>query len=120
MHARGSRLLHAIDQVTSRSTVAWILLSADALWVVVSAAIGFPSRFETIFQSLVAALTLALVFVVQHTQTREQLVTQRKLDEILASLPHADNAVIGLEDATDLELRAVHQDHRQLREEATG
>ncbi len=120
VHARGSRLLHAIDQVTSRSSVAWVLLSVDALWVVISAAIGFPSRLETIFQTLVAALTLALVFVLQHTQTREQLVTQRKLDEILASLPHADNAVIGLEDADDLELLAVHQDHRQLREEATS
>jgi low affinity Fe/Cu permease len=120
VHARASRLLHTIDQIASRSMVAWVLLSADALWVVFSAAVGFPSRLETIFQTLVAALTLALVFVLQHTQTREQLVTQRKLDAILAALPHADNAIIGLEDASDLELLAVHEDHRQLREEATG
>ena len=66
-----------------------------------------------------AALTFALVFVIQHTQTREQLVTQRKLDEILRALPGADNAVIGLEDATDVELSAVHEDHRQLRDQAT-
>jgi low affinity Fe/Cu permease len=119
-HTTGSRLLHGIDQVTSRPMVAWVLLSADLIWVVFSVAVGFPSRLETIFQTLVAALTLALVFVIQHTQTREQLVTQRKLDEILRALPGADNAVIGLEDATDGELSAVHQDHRQLREEATG
>jgi low affinity Fe/Cu permease len=119
-HTTGSRLLHGIDQITSRPMVAWVLLSGDLIWVVFSVAVGFPSRLETIFQTLVAALTLALVFVIQHTQTREQLVTQRKLDEILRALPGADNAVIGLEDATDGELSAVHQDHRQLREEATG
>jgi low affinity Fe/Cu permease len=119
-HTTGSRLLHGIDQLTSRPMVAWVLLSGDLIWVVFSVAVGFPSRLETIFQTLVAALTLALVFVIQHTQTREQLVTQRKLDEILRALPGADNAVIGLEDATDGELSAVHQDHRQLREEATG
>jgi low affinity Fe/Cu permease len=119
-HTTGSRLLHGIDQITSRPMVAWALLSGDVIWVVFSVAVGFPSRLETIFQTLVAALTLALVFVIQHTQTREQLVTQRKLDEILRALPGADNAVIGLEDATDGELSAVHQDHRQLREEATG
>lgn len=119
-HTTGSRLLHGIDQITSRPMVAWVLLSGDLIWVVFSAAVGFPSRLETIFQTLVAAMTLALVFVIQHTQTREQLVTQRKLDEILRALPGADNAVIGLEDATDRELSAVHQDHRQLREEATG
>jgi hypothetical protein len=42
-----------------------------------SVAVGFPTRLETIFPTLVAALTLALVFVIQHTQAREQLVTQR-------------------------------------------
>jgi low affinity Fe/Cu permease len=66
------------------------------------------------------ALTLALVFVIQHTQAREQLVTQRKLDELLQALSRADNAVIGLEDASDAELAAVHDEHRALREEATG
>ncbi len=116
----GSQLLHMIDRVSSRPTVAWTLLTADLLWVVFSAAVGFPSRLETIFQTLVSAATLALVFVIQHTQAREQLVTQRKLDEILRALPRADNSMIGLEEATDSELTAVHADHRKLRELATG
>ena len=118
--APGSQLLHSIDQLSSRPLVSWTLLIADLAWVVLSVAFGFPSRLETIFQTLVAALTLALVFVIQHTQAREQLVTQRKLDEILQALPRADNAVIGLEDATDGELASVHNEHRALREEATG
>lgn len=117
--SRGSRPLHVIDQLTSRPGVAWTLLCLDLAWVVLSVAFGFPNRVETIFQTLVAALTLALVFVIQHTQAREQLVTQRKLDEILQALPRADNAVIGLEDATDTQLAALHDDHRQLRHQAT-
>ena len=116
----GSRLLHAIDQLTSRPVVAAALLVGDVLWVVVSVAVGFPSRLETIFQTLVAAITLALVFVIQHTQSREQLVTQRKLDEILRALPHADNTMVGLEDATDEELAAVHDEHRAVRDRAIG
>ena len=56
-----------------------------AVWVLVSLADGFPGRWETVFQTLVAALTLtlAMVFVIQHTQARQQAATQRKLDEIL-------------------------------------
>jgi low affinity Fe/Cu permease len=117
--SRGSRPLHAIDRLTSQPVIAWTLLSLDLAWVVLSVAFGFPSRIETIFQTLVAALTLALVFVIQHTQAREQLVTQRKLDEILRALPRADNAVIGLEDASDTQLASLHDDHRQLRQKAT-
>jgi low affinity Fe/Cu permease len=118
-HTLGSRPLQAIDQLTSRPLVAWSLLSLDLLWVVLSAAFGFPSRLETIFQTLIAALTLALVFVIQHTQAREQVVTQRKLDELLQALPRANNAVIGLEDATDTQLAHLHDGHRHLRHEAT-
>ena len=118
--APGSRLLHEIDQLSSRPIVAWVLVVADVVWVLVSVVFGFPSRLETIFQTLVAALTLALVFVIQHTQAREQLVVQRKLDEILRALPKADNAVIGLEDASDEELAEVHEEHRALREEAVS
>ena len=66
------------------------MVTADLAWVLVSVVIGFPSRLETIFQTLVAALTLALVFVIQHTLAREQVVVERKLDEVLKALPKAD------------------------------
>jgi low affinity Fe/Cu permease len=104
--------------LASRSSFAVAVVVADLLWVILSVAIGFPSRLETIFQTLVAALTLAMVFVIQHTQAREQIATQRKLDEILRALPNADNRLIAFEDASDSDLAAVHQEHRDLREEA--
>ena len=65
---------------------------------------GFPARWETIFQTLVAALTLTMVFVIQHTQARHQRATQRKLDEILLAMPGADNSLLTLEHASDEEL----------------
>lgn len=114
----GSQLLHRLDQLTSRPGVAWTLLTADVLWLLYSVAVGFPARWENIFQTVVAAITLALVFVIQHTQAREQLVTQRKLDEILQALPRADNALIGLEEASDSQLATIHTQHLNLRADA--
>ena len=116
----GSRLLHRLDRVTSQPGVAWTLLTADLLWLVYSIAFGFPARWENIFQTVVAAITLALVFVIQHTQAREQLVTQRKLDEILQALPRADNALIGLEEASDSQLATIHAQHLDLRADAVA
>jgi low affinity Fe/Cu permease len=95
-----------------------IIVGLDLVWVLASVATGFPGRVETIFQTIVAALTLALVFVIQHTQAREQVTTQRKLDEILRSLPNASNALIAFEDAPDHEVVSTHQTHRQLRQDA--
>jgi low affinity Fe/Cu permease len=81
----------------------------------VSVAVGFPERWEVIFQTLLAALTLVMVFVIQHTQARHQQAAQRKLDEILQAMPGADNALLTLEHAADDELRGAGRQHRQVR-----
>jgi low affinity Fe/Cu permease len=114
----GSQLLYWVDQWTSRPLIALIVLAADMMWVLLSLAVGFPGRWETVFQTLVAALTLAMVFVIQHTQAREQAATQRKLDEILQALPGADNALLSLEHASDDELRASGDVHLGIRQAA--
>lgn len=87
----GSRLLYGADTWASRPVTALIVLAADLACVLLSLAVGFPGRWETVFQTLVAALTLAMVFVIQ---ARQQAATQRKLDEILQALPGA-SAVAG-------------------------
>lgn len=114
----GSRVLHLIDRAASRPMLAVVIVGLDLLWVLGSIAFGFPGRLETIFQTVVAAVTLAMVFVIQHTQSREQVATQRKLDEILRSLPAADNTLIAFEDASDSEIRSAHSRHRELRQGA--
>jgi len=118
-HAPESRFLHAVDRIASRPRLAIVLITADVLWVTFSFAVDFPTRLEVGFQTVVAAITLAMVFVIQHTQARQEAVTQRKLDEILRALPAADNSLITLEEAPDSELRAVTEVHREARARAT-
>ena len=118
IRAPDSRVLHVIDRIASNSTVAAVAVLADAVWVVGSLMLHFPTRLETIFQTLVAALTLAMVFVIQHTQRREQVATQRKLDEILRALPQADNTMIAFEEASDAQLAQARQHHLGLRTQA--
>lgn len=114
----GSRLLSGLDRWTSRAMVAVVVLSGALIWVLISIVVGFPARWETVFQTLVAALTLAMVFIIQHTQSRQQAATQRKLDEILRALPAADNSLLTLEHASDDELRATGDLHRGIRQAA--
>jgi low affinity Fe/Cu permease len=110
------RLLSRIDRSASRPVTALIVIVADVAWILLSVALGFPGLGERIFQTLVAAVTVAMVFVIQHTQAREQAATQRKLDEILQALPGADNALLMLEHASHDELRATGDSHREIRQ----
>ncbi|MGZ4533558.1 MAG: low affinity iron permease family protein [Mycobacteriaceae bacterium] len=114
----GSRVLHWLDRTASRPAVGLGVVAAVGVWVVFSAVYEFPSRLELVFQTLVSAVTLAMVFVIQHTQAREQAATQRKLDEILRALPEADNSMVTLEEAPDAELDAARAAHREVRGDA--
>jgi len=116
--SRGSRLLWGVDRWTGAPVTAVSVLAAGAAWVILSAVTDFPARWEQVFQSLVAAVTVVMVFVIQHTQARHQAATQRKLDEILRVLPDADNALVALEHASDEELRAARRQHQQIRQAA--
>jgi low affinity Fe/Cu permease len=113
-----SLLLSKADQYASRPAAAVVVLAAAGAWVVVSTVAGFPAQWETIFETVVAALTLVMVFIIQHTQARHQRATQRKLDEILLALPGTDNALVTLEHASDAELHSVGHQHRSVRQAA--
>ena len=102
-----SRLLTGLDWVASRPLLALIIVAADAVWIVTSIVIHFPAGLEAIFQTIVEGVTIAMIFVIQHTQSRLQAATQRKLDEILKALPAANKAVLSIEKANDEELRDV-------------
>lgn len=114
--SRVSRWLSRVDRYASRPLASVLVIGAAAVWVAVSVAVGFPARWEIIFQTLVAALTLVMVFVIQHTQARHQRATQRKLDEILLAMPDADNSLLTLEHASDEQLRDAGHQHREMRQ----
>ena len=115
-----SRLLRALDWLASVSWVAVTVVFLDLMWVVFSARFEFPPRLETVFTTMVSAVTLAMVFVIQHTQARQQAATQRKLDEILAALPETDPSMIALEGASAAELRQAQRRHRRRRDAEDG
>jgi low affinity Fe/Cu permease len=63
-------------------------VSADVISLVVTVAIlDFPKNWVAAFEVSVAALTLVMVFAIQHTQGRDQAATQRKLDELIRAFP---------------------------------
>ncbi|HEY1622671.1 MAG TPA: hypothetical protein VGG16_02645 [Streptosporangiaceae bacterium] len=41
------------------------MVTMAAFWLTVSIVAGFPARWETVFETVTSALTLAMVFVIQ-------------------------------------------------------
>jgi low affinity Fe/Cu permease len=118
---RISRFLRAFSEATSKAsfavTVAFLLL----VFLLILGVKGFPITWVDTFGAVADVVTLIMLFVIQHTQSRHQLVLQLKLDELIRSSPQADDRVIKLEVAHDDELIEREQEqlahHESLRED---
>jgi len=102
-----SRALHQVGEVTAHSAAGLSVAAAVVIWLVVGAVVAFPSWWTTALEIASSAITLIMVFAIQHTQARQQSATQRKLDELLRAMPTADDRLIAVEEAPDAELEAL-------------
>jgi low affinity Fe/Cu permease len=108
---RISRVLHWIGDLTSRAGVAAIVAVVVIGFAVALSIEGFPGRWEEGFSTAATSITLVMLFVIQHTQSRQQVATQLKLDELIRTSPEADDLLVKIEKADDHELIEREQDH---------
>jgi low affinity Fe/Cu permease len=120
---RISRVLHWVGDITARASATVLVTVVVVVYAVVLGVKGFPGRWQMSFSTAAEAVTLIMLFVIQHTQNRQQLVTQLKLDELIRSSPQADDLLVHLEVAEDAELIEREQDqlahHEALRDGAS-
>ena len=117
-----SAAVHRVNEVTTRPWAAvGIACAVGASWLVILFT-GFDQDIQLGFATVCAGVTVTMVFVLQHTQRREQTAVQVKLNEIVRALPRADNNLIGVEASHDAELVELEEQqlehHAVLREDA--
>ncbi|TFC30632.1 hypothetical protein E3O55_07710 [Cryobacterium sp. MDB1-18-2] len=115
-----SRVLHNIGTVSEHAAAGLVAGSALVVWIAVGIAAGFPPWWENVLYIASSSVTVVMVFAIQHTQARQQAVTQRKLDELLRAQPTADDRLIALEGASDDELEALTDLSQENRKRALG
>jgi low affinity Fe/Cu permease len=113
-----SKILYQIEHYSSKAGLSVLIMFVVVLLVTVGAIAGFPGHWVTGFEVILSAITLAMVFVIQHTQGGEQAATQRKLDELLKVTPGAKEALMMLEEAPQEYILEVEEGHRDVRNDS--
>jgi low affinity Fe/Cu permease len=112
-----SRILYRIEHYGSLAGVALAVPFVFVCLAVAAAGLGFPNHWVAGFEVGASTVTLIMVFTIQHTQTREQAATQRKLDELLRAIPGAAESLMMLEEAPEQFIREIEEDQRAVRSE---
>lgn len=113
-----SRVLHRLGELSASSSATIIAALVSLAFLVAALAASRSTPWLTAFEALAAAVTLVMVFALQHSQVRQQIAVQRKLDEILRVLPGADPRLVHLESGSPSEFDAIDERHVRVRDEA--
>ena len=120
---RSSRALHRLNTMTTRPLIAIVVGAAVVVSWIAVVVTGFDQDLQVAFATVCAGITVTMVFVLQHTQRREQTALHLKLNEIIRALPRADDRLIGVEVSSDDEIveieRSHHDQHAALRDDAS-
>jgi low affinity Fe/Cu permease len=112
-HTPLSRALHRLDHLVAHSAAAGVVGAVVGVFIVALVIAGFPETWEVAFSTLASAITLVMVFVLQHTQRREQVATQLKLDELIRALPQADDHYVRVQASGDDEVQELEERHME-------
>ncbi|MGB7070165.1 MAG: low affinity iron permease family protein [Pyrinomonadaceae bacterium] len=77
---------------------------AVVLWAISGPLFGFSDTWQLVINTGTTVITFLIVFLIQHTQNRDTLALQLKLDELIAATQGAPNEAIEFEDLDEKEL----------------
>jgi low affinity Fe/Cu permease len=84
------------------------------VWLVTGPAFGFSDTWQLAINTSTTILTFLMVFLIQSTQNREAIATQLKLDELIRALEGAHNALLDLEELSEIELVEIRSRYEDL------
>jgi low affinity Fe/Cu permease len=102
---------------TKASGTSWAFMTAVSVivvWAVTGPLFHFSDTWQLVINTGTTVVTFLMVFLIQHTQNKDSLAVQLKLDEILAALPEASNKLIDIEDLDADELNELRSHYQQM------
>jgi low affinity Fe/Cu permease len=85
-----------------------------AVWLLAGFYFGFADQLYQLFiNTTTTVITFLVVFLLQHSQNRDTLAIQIKLDELILTHREANNQIVRIEDLTESELRTLRERREQ-------
>jgi low affinity Fe/Cu permease len=77
------------------------------VWVVTGPIFHYSDGWQLVINTGTTIITFLMVFLIQQSQNKDSVALHLKLNELLSSHRSANNELIGIEDATEEELRRL-------------
>jgi low affinity Fe/Cu permease len=90
------------------------------IWAASGPYFGYSDTWQLVINTGTTIVTFLMVFLIQNTQNRDILTVQLKLSELVLAMNEAENRFAALDELTDEELHALHEECKQRAEMTRG
>ena len=109
---RFSQFAHATSLWTGNPVAFFLAVTVVIIWAATGPLFGYSDTWQLVINTGTTIVTFLMVFLIQNTQNRDTLAIQVKLSELVLAMKGAENKFAAIEDLTDDELKALHDECR--------
>lgn len=106
-----SRFFNKFSSVVTKATgkpAAFIIaVFVIVVWGITGPIFKFSDTWQLVINTGTTIITFLMVFVIQHSQNKDTVAIQLKLNELIAANANTSNRLINIEDLTDEELDTI-------------
>ena len=117
-----SKMFNSFSNAATKATgkpAAFILACIVIIvWAVTGPIFGFSDTWQLVINTGTTIITFLMVFVIQHSQNKDTLAIQLKLNELIAGNEYASNRLVAIEELTDEELEVIKRFYTHLAQTA--
>lgn len=88
------------------------------LWIVTGPVFRYSDGWQLVINTGTTIVTFLMVFLIQQSQNKDSVALHLKLNELLAADRAASNTLIGIEDASEEDIRRIADAYMALAEKA--
>lgn len=104
----------AATNATGKPAAFIIAVAIIVVWAISGPFFGYSETWQLIINTGTTIITFLMVFIIQHSQNKDTIALQLKLNELIAANKHASNRLIDIEDLTEDELQTLKKFYIKL------
>lgn len=108
-----NRFSVVVTKATGSAYAFIIAVVVIIVWGVTGPIFKFSDTWQLVINTGTTIITFLMVFIIQHSQNKDTIALQLKLNELIAA-SHASNKLIGVEDLTDEEMALMKKFYEHL------
>ena len=94
-------------KATGTSVAFVVAVLVILIWAITGPIFHYSDTWQLVINTGTTIITFLMVFVIQHSQNKDTVAIQLKLNELIAASHDASNRLISIEDLTDEELETL-------------